>query len=103
MPVRPICSYQVQKLKFVAVATNDLDKTLSQYRAVGIKCSEPYAVPKAHVGCFIADFKNILIEVVSPLGASPKLRKWLDKHPNGGIHHIGYTVADLEKAVATVK
>ena len=94
---------QVQKLKYIAVATNDLAKTLGQYRAVGIKCSEPYAVPKAQVGVFVADFKNMLVEVVTPLGASPNLRKWLDAHHNGGIHHIGYTVADLDKAIGTVK
>jgi len=46
---------------------------------------------------------NTKIELLEPLGENSPIAKFLDKNPDGGIHHLCYEVADIGRARDTLK
>ena len=46
---------------------------------------------------------NTKIELLEPLGADSPIAKFLDKNPDGGIHHLCYEVSDIIAARDTLK
>src|SRR5262249_24334940 len=41
---------------------------------------------------------NTKIELIAPLGDHSPIAKFLDRHPEGGIHHVCYEVPDISAA-----
>jgi methylmalonyl-CoA/ethylmalonyl-CoA epimerase len=41
---------------------------------------------------------NTKIELIAPLGAASPIAKFLDRNPDGGIHHVCYEVEDIRAA-----
>jgi methylmalonyl-CoA/ethylmalonyl-CoA epimerase len=46
---------------------------------------------------------NSKIELLQPLGEKSPIAAYLEKNPNGGMHHICYEVEDVAAAVAKLK
>jgi len=46
---------------------------------------------------------NTKIELLEPLGDKSPINKFLDKNPDGGIHHLCYEVDDIIVARDTLK
>ncbi|MDP7344517.1 MAG: VOC family protein [Alphaproteobacteria bacterium] len=44
------------------------------------------------------ELPNTKIELLHPLGEDSPIRGFLDKNPQGGVHHICYEVADIAAA-----
>ena len=44
------------------------------------------------------ELPNTKIELLEPLGANSPIAKFLERNPDGGIHHICYEVADIKAA-----
>ena len=47
--------------------------------------------------------KNTKIELMQPYGNNSPIQNFLDKHPDGGIHHICIEVDDIEKSHKLLK
>ena len=41
---------------------------------------------------------NAKVELLEPLGKNSPIKKFLEKNPNGGMHHICYEVINLKSA-----
>jgi methylmalonyl-CoA/ethylmalonyl-CoA epimerase len=93
----------VKGLKYLGLATNDIGRAARQFQQIGLRCSDFYVLPKASAACFIVSLGNVLLEVLTPLGPAPTLRSWLEQHPNGGVHHLGLTVRNLDIATAALR
>ena len=46
---------------------------------------------------------NTKIELLEPLGEDSPIAKFLERNPDGGIHHVCYEVADIRAARDTLK
>jgi methylmalonyl-CoA/ethylmalonyl-CoA epimerase len=46
---------------------------------------------------------NTKIELLEPLGEGSPINKFLEKNPDGGIHHVCYEVDDIRVARDTLK
>jgi methylmalonyl-CoA/ethylmalonyl-CoA epimerase len=46
---------------------------------------------------------NTKIELLEPLGADSPIEKFLDRNPDGGVHHICYEVDDIIAARDALK
>ena len=44
------------------------------------------------------ELPNTKIEFLEPLGATSPIAKFLEKNPDGGMHHICYEVSDIRAA-----
>ena len=91
----------IGKLNHVAIATTNLEAASAVYRdALGAMVSAPLDLPEHGVTVVLVDLPNAKVELLRPLGAASPIAKFLERNPDGGIHHICYEVADLAAARA---
>ena len=89
----------IGKLNHVAIAVADLAKASALYREVlGAKVSAPVAMPEHGVTTVFVELPNAKIELLHPLGEGSPIAKFLERNPDGGMHHLCYEVADIRAA-----
>ena len=86
----------IGRLNHVAIAVRDLVSATAFYRdTLGAKVSEPLAQPAHGVTVVFIELPNTKIELLEPLGAASPIAKFLERNPDGGMHHICYEVDDI--------
>jgi methylmalonyl-CoA/ethylmalonyl-CoA epimerase len=94
----------IGRLNHVAIAVRDLGTATAIYRDVlGAEVSPAVAQPDHGVTTVFVTLPNTKIELLAPLGEGSPIAKFLDRNPDGGIHHICYEVADIRAARDTLK
>ena len=94
----------IGKLNHVAIAVPDLEKAAKTYReTLGAKVSAPHPVPAHGVTVVFVELPNTKIELLHPLGDQSPIANFLQKNPDGGIHHMCFEVADVVAAGAKLK
>jgi methylmalonyl-CoA/ethylmalonyl-CoA epimerase len=89
----------IGRLNHVAIATKDIKKATAVYRdTLGGKVSEEVQQPDHGVTTVFVDLGNTKIELLEPLGENSPIAKFLEKNPNGGMHHVCYEVDDIYAA-----
>ena len=84
------------RLNHVAIAVRDAEKAARIYGvAFGAEISETVPLPEHGVITVFATLSNTKIEFIEPLGDESPIAKFLDRNPDGGIHHVCYEVADI--------
>jgi methylmalonyl-CoA/ethylmalonyl-CoA epimerase len=91
----------IGRLNHVAIAVADADKAARVYRdTLGADVSAPQALPEHGVTTVFITLPNTKVELLEPLGEGSPIAKFLERNPDGGIHHLCYEVADIAKARA---
>ena len=86
----------IGKLNHVAIAVQDIGKAAALYRDVlGADVSAAVPQPDHGVTTVFVALPNTKIELLEPLGDGSPIAKFLERNPDGGIHHICYEVADI--------
>lgn len=86
----------IGRFNHVAIAVPDLEAATRKYRDVlGAKVSEPQPEPDHGVTVVFIELPNTKVELLYPLGDKSPIKGFLDKNPDGGIHHICYEVDDI--------
>jgi methylmalonyl-CoA/ethylmalonyl-CoA epimerase len=86
----------IGRLNHVAIAVADLAKATTLYRdTLGASVSAPQALPEHGVTVVFIELPNTKIELLEPLGADSAIAKFLERNPDGGMHHVCYEVADI--------
>jgi methylmalonyl-CoA/ethylmalonyl-CoA epimerase len=86
----------IGRLNHVAIAVPDLAKASALYRdSLGAQVSAPAPQPDHGVTTVFVTLTNTKIELLQPLGAGSPIAKFLERNPDGGVHHICYEVADI--------
>jgi methylmalonyl-CoA/ethylmalonyl-CoA epimerase len=94
----------IGRLNHVAIAVRDIAKAAEIYRAaLGAHVSPAMPQPDHGVTTVFITLPNSKIELLQPLGAGSPIAKFLERNPDGGIHHICYEVADIRAARDTLK
>lgn len=89
----------IGRLNHVAIAVPDIDAAANTYRhSLGATISEKVEQPAHGVTTIFIELPNTKIELLEPLGEESPIAKFLERNPNGGIHHICYEVDDIIKA-----
>lgn len=89
----------IGRLNHVAIAVPNLEAASRLYReTLGADVSAPEALPEHGVTVVFITLPNTKIELLEPLGAASPITKFLEKAPDGGIHHICYEVDDILQA-----
>ena len=89
----------IGRLNHVAVVVPDLAAAATVYRdTLGAKVSAPVDLPAHGVTTVFVELENTKIELLSPLGEKSPIRKFLEEHPSGGMHHVCYEVEDIRAA-----
>lgn len=86
----------IGKLNHVAIAVPDLEKASALYREMlGAKVSAPVSMPEHGVVTVFVELPNTKIELLHPLGENSPIAKFLERNPDGGMHHVCYEVDDI--------
>ena len=89
----------IGRLNHVAIAVRDIAAASRTYREVlGAQVSEPVPQPEHGVVTAFVVLPNTKVELIAPLGDASPIEKFLERSPEGGIHHICYEVADIKAA-----
>jgi methylmalonyl-CoA/ethylmalonyl-CoA epimerase len=94
----------IGRLNHVAIAVRDIGKATALYRDVlGAEVSPAVPQPDHGVTTVFVTLPNTKIELLEPLGDASPIAKFLDRNPDGGIHHICYEVTDIRNARDALK
>jgi methylmalonyl-CoA/ethylmalonyl-CoA epimerase len=94
----------IGRLNHVALVVPDLAKAAMAYRQhLGAVVSQPLALPEHGVTVVFIELPNTKIELLEPLGEDLMIRRFLEKNPSGGMHHICYEVDDIVAARDSLK
>ncbi len=86
----------IGRLNHLAIAVPDLAAATALYRdTLGAKVSEPLDLPDHGVTTVFVELENSKIELLHPLGEDSTVAKYLERSPDGGIHHICFEVEDI--------
>jgi len=89
----------IGRLNHVAIAVRDIAKAAKVYRdTLGAEVSAVVPQREHGVSTVFITLPNTKIELLEPLGQDSPIAKFLDKNPDGGIHHLCYEVADVRAA-----
>lgn len=84
------------RLNHVALVVPDLAEAVDSYKQkLGATVSDPVDSPDHGVRLVFVDLPNTKIELLTPLGDNSPIAKFLDTHPDGGMHHLCYEVDDI--------
>jgi methylmalonyl-CoA/ethylmalonyl-CoA epimerase len=90
---------QIGRLNHVAIAVRDIAKAAGVYRdTLGAEISAAVAQPEHGVTTVFVLLPNTKIELLEPLGEGSPIAKFLERSPDGGIHHLCYEVDDIRSA-----
>ena len=94
----------IGRLNHVAIAVRDLGAATALYRdTLGATVSAPLPQPAHGVTVVFIELRNTKIELLEPLGAGSPIAKFLERNPDGGMHHICYEVDDILAARERLK
>ena len=89
----------IGRLNHVAIAVPDLEEAARAYREkLGARVSAPADQPDHGVTVVFVELPNAKIELLHPLGENSPIAKFLERNPDGGMHHLCYEVEDIVAA-----
>jgi methylmalonyl-CoA/ethylmalonyl-CoA epimerase len=89
----------IGRLNHVAVAVRDLGKAAAVFRKLlGAEVSDAVPLPDHGVTTVFVTLPNTKVELLEPLGPASPIARFLERNPDGGVHHICYEVDDIKAA-----
>lgn len=86
----------IGRLNHVAIAVRDLAAATRVYRdTLGAQVSDAVPQPDHGVTTVFITLPNAKIELLEPLGEGSPIARFLERNPDGGIHHLCYEVDDI--------
>ncbi|MDB5561738.1 MAG: Methylmalonyl-CoA epimerase [Hyphomicrobiales bacterium] len=93
----------IGRLNHVAIAVPDLAAATAKYRdLLGARVTAPQPLPEHGVTVVFVELENSKLELMTPLGENSPIAGFLEKNPNGGVHHLCFEVNDLLSAAETL-
>lgn len=90
----------IGNLNHVAIAVSDIESAAAVYRdTLGATVTAPQDLPEHGVTTVFVELPNTKIELLQALGENSPIARFVEKNPNGGIHHLCYEVDDIESAM----
>jgi methylmalonyl-CoA/ethylmalonyl-CoA epimerase len=84
------------RLNHVAIAVKDAEKAAKIYGAAfDADISAAVPLPEHGVITVFVTLPNTKIEFIQPLGENSTIAKFVERNPDGGIHHVCYDVPDI--------
>ena len=89
----------IGRLNHVAIAVPDLAAATRIYaQGLGATVSAPQPLPDHGVTVVFVELPNGKVELLEPLGDASPIAAFLERNPQGGMHHICFEVDDLAAA-----
>ena len=84
------------KLNHIAIVVPDLSAAAADWRGrLGASVSEAQSLPEHGVTVVFIDAGSSKVELLEPLGEDSPVAKFLERNPDGGMHHLCFEVDDI--------
>jgi methylmalonyl-CoA/ethylmalonyl-CoA epimerase len=94
----------IGRLNHIAIAVPDLDAASALYRdTLGATVSAPLPQPEHGVTVVFIALPNTKIELLEVLGESSPIASFMQRNPQGGVHHVCFEVDDIIAARDALK
>ena len=92
-----------KRIDHIGVAVEDLDAAIKLYeRGFEMELVHRETVESQGVEAVLLDVGEGHVELLAPLGPDTPVGKFIAKN-GGGLHHVAYSVDDIEKTLAQVE
>ena len=86
----------LKKIDHLGIAVRSLDEAVPYYeKALGLKCEHREEVPSQKVRTAFFSVGEVHIELLEPTDPESPIARFLEKNPNGGVHHIAFGTDDI--------
>ena len=86
------------KIDHIGIVVPNIKQSIKHYENIFGVTSSAIVVSEAQkVKISFIEFSNIKIELIQPLDLTSPINNFLNKNPNGGLHHLGIEVNDINK------
>tara|TARA_Y100000590_G_C15732125_1_gene1017399 strand:- start:1559 stop:1963 length:405 start_codon:yes stop_codon:yes gene_type:complete len=90
----------LKKLNHIAIVVPNINDAKKIYEEkFNAEVSEPKSYSEHGVTVVFVKLENTKIELMEPYGENSPISKFLEKNPNGGMHHICLEVEDIDKSL----
>ena len=90
----------LKRLNHIAIVVPDIKEAGNIYREkFNAVVSKPKSYPEHGVTVVFVELENTKIELMEPYGDNSPIKRFLDKNPYGGMHHICVEVSDIDKSL----
>ena len=87
----------LQKIDHLGIAVRSLDEAVPYYeKALGLKCEHREEVLSQKVRTAFFSVGEVHLELLEPTDGESPIAKFLEKNPNGGIHHVAFATDNIE-------
>ena len=94
----------IGRLNHVALAVRSLDEAMALYRdAFGATVIGPIDQPDHGVTVAFVELDNTKIELLQAFGEDSPIARFLEKNPDGAVHHLCYETRDILAARAAFR
>lgn len=97
--------FKVGPLNHVGVAVPDIHAAIEMYREKFgiIDITEPQDLPPQGVTYAFVNLPSGQVELITPYGDASPIKRFLERNPKGGQHHLCFEVDDIEEACTAMK
>ena len=86
----------LKKIDHLGIAVKSLDEAVPYYeKALGLKCEHREEVASQKVRTAFFTIGEVHLELLEPTSPDSPIAKFLEKNPNGGVHHIAFATDDI--------
>lgn len=86
------------QIDHIGLAVPNLEKAVAAYRASGSEVGQCFEMPGLPYRMAYVQTGGTRIELIEPLNPASTAGRFLAAHPEGGVYHLAYAVADLGAA-----
>jgi methylmalonyl-CoA/ethylmalonyl-CoA epimerase len=86
----------LKKIDHLGIAVRSLDEAVPYYeKALGLKCEHREEVSSQKVRTAFFTVGEVHLELLEPTDPESPIAKFLEKNPNGGVHHVAFGTDDI--------
>jgi len=86
----------LKKIDHLGIAVRSLDEAVPYYeKALGLKCEHREEVPSQKVRTAFFTVGEVHLELLEPTDPESPIARFLEKNPNGGVHHVAFGTDDI--------
>jgi methylmalonyl-CoA/ethylmalonyl-CoA epimerase len=87
----------LKKIDHLGIAVRSLDEAIPYYeKALGLKCEHREEVPSQKVRTAFFSVGEVHLELLEPTSPESPIAKFLEKNPNGGVHHVAFATDNID-------
>jgi methylmalonyl-CoA/ethylmalonyl-CoA epimerase len=87
----------LNKIDHLGIAVKSLAEAVPYYeKALGLKCQHQEEVPSQKVKTAFFACGEVHLELLEPTSPDSPIAKFLEKNPNGGVHHVAFGTDNIE-------